>query len=299
MDIRIVACTILTVLGLPAAGPPSHAYAGDAGHAGHAGHAEDEVSFVARADRTRVTVGEVFTYEVTLSLPQGRATGYQHPRFRGFRMLREQPSHPPGTEIGGTATFRTSVYSWRYKIAATTKGSHVIDPARVRVGGHVGSKALTTNHVTVLVTPVGSPPSPRGLPEKNFLHVSASQTRVKVGEPVTVEWFLYLGVKPTGYTRVTEPVAHGFRSEDLPLSVGDGRGLQLTPGTFEGTDYLVAPVLRRVFSPLRAGKLVITAMEVDVSRINFLGTQLRSERLTSNPIAIEAMALPAGTTGTK
>ena len=46
-------------------------------------------------------LGDPIVYEVTLSLPDGRAEGYRAPDFRGFRVLGEYPSQSTQIQMGG------------------------------------------------------------------------------------------------------------------------------------------------------------------------------------------------------
>src|SRR2546423_9037386 len=92
-------------------------------------------SFIARAEPTRIGVGEAFVLEVTLSLDDERVEGYRPPDFRGMRVLSEQPSQSTQIQMVGGGSSVQTVYSWRYELEAQQKGSLTVGPARVRVNG--------------------------------------------------------------------------------------------------------------------------------------------------------------------
>jgi hypothetical protein len=262
-------------------------------------------SFIARAYPTRVGLGEPFVVEVTLSIQDGRVDGYRPPEFRGARVLSEQPSQSTQIHMGGGGSSVQTVYSWRYELEAQQKGTLAIGPARVRVNG----RELKTTGVSVNVgDPTGAPraaaPQRRsvspfgGFPftsepqtpddGRNFIRLVPSKNKAYVGEQITLEWFLYLSARQDNYKTVTEPRADGFWSEDLPVPPNP----HLTQQTFEGRDYLVAPVLRRAIFPLQPGRFTVTPMEAEISQVDFFGSTMRTQRLKTDPLVIEVQPLP-------
>jgi hypothetical protein len=271
-------------------------------------------SFIARADRTQVRAGDPFIYEVTLSLESGRADGYRKPDFKGFRVMGEQPSTSTQVQMGGGASFMRTVYTWTYELVALQPGRATIGPARVRAGG----RELKTDGVTVSVVagggaPAAAAPAPRRrqLPgfrspfddlfgggddqqpdqragETSFVRVVPDKTTVYVGEALTVDWALYSPERQDHRKLVTAPRTDGFWSEDLPVSQAD----LLTQQTFEGRVYLASTLMRRALFPLQAGKLTITPLELETAQLDFFGRAVRSQRLRTEPLTIEALPLP-------
>ena len=78
--------------------------------------------FAARVDRQSTDLGEPIVYEVTLSMPEGRAEGYRAPDFRGFRVLGEYPSQSTQIQMGGGSSVMRTVYSWRYELSPWRAG---------------------------------------------------------------------------------------------------------------------------------------------------------------------------------
>jgi hypothetical protein len=265
-------------------------------------------SFIGRVYPARVGVGEAFVVEVTLSLEDGRVDGYQRPDFRGARVISEQPSQSTQIQMGGGGSSVQTVYSWHYELEAQQKGTLGFGPARVKVNGReIRTAALG---LTVVDSPTGAPRAPPaqrrsatpfgGLPfarepaqsddGRNFIRVVPSKTKAYVGEQITVEWYLYLVARQDKYQPISEPRTDGFWAEELP--VANSRGMQLEPQTYEGREYLVAPLLRKALFPLQPGRLTVTPMESEISQVDFFGSTLRTQRIKAEALVIEAQALP-------
>ena len=97
--------------------------------------AQGASSFVARVDRTSTELGDPIVFEVTLTMPDGRAEAYKAPDFRGFRVLGEYPSQSTQIQMGGGSSVMRTVYTWRYELSPSESGRLTINPARVRVRG--------------------------------------------------------------------------------------------------------------------------------------------------------------------
>jgi len=277
-------------------------------------------SFVARVDRTQVGAGESFTVEITLSVEGSRVDGYRAPDLRGFRTLAERPSQSTQMQMGGGGTFVRQVYGWHYDVQALDRGTFNVGPARVRVDG----QELHTEKIAITVVDSGQAPAARrparsfphgmlnpGLPfpglggddeapapdtqpgrgRRNFLRVQSNKIRTYVGDQITVEWFLYLTERQDKYGTTAEPRTDGFWVEDLPVP-NQHTGLSLTEQSYEGHNYLVAPLMKKALFPLHPGRLTISPLESEISRVDFFGATLRTERLKTEPLTIEVLPLP-------
>jgi hypothetical protein len=271
-------------------------------------------SFTASLDRPAIAPEQPFVYRVTLSTAQDQADGepeqFESPSFQGLRVL-GGPFTQTGVNMmmGGAAAKVERSTTWSYQLAlpAGAKGPASIGAAHVRVGG----KDLTSNTVKLRVgasAPAAQPPGlfPRGMfgdePEEPaqqvssaastaFLRAVADKRRAFVGEQVTVTWYLYLAEPQSNFQSLTQPKADGFWTEDLPLANPQGR-LAFTDKVEGGQHYQVAVVLQRALFPLAPGKLTVTPMEAQVSQSNFFGRAINARRLKSEPLAIEAVAVP-------
>src|SRR4029077_17219483 len=59
-----------------------------------------------------------------------------------------------------------------------------------------------------------------------------------------------------------------------------------------GRRYQVAVLLGKALFPLAPGKLTGSPMEAEVAQVDFFGRPVRARRLKSDPVIIEALALP-------
>ncbi len=279
-----------------------------------------EPSFVARVDRTEVGQGDSFILEITLSVENGRVDHYRAPDLRGFRVLSERPSQSTQVQMGGGQVFQRQVYGWHYEVLTLEKGSFSVGPAKVRVDG----KELRTDKIAISVVEAaqGAPTRrsrglPRGIPNpglpfpgfgiaddeptvdpatnrggrRNFLRVQPSKTKTYVGDQITVDWFLYLTERQDKYSTTSEPRTDGFWVEDRNVTNNRG-GLALSEQSYEGRTYLVAPLIKKVLFPLHPGRLTISPLESEISRVDFFGATLRTERLKTEPLTIEVLPLP-------
>ncbi len=279
-----------------------------------------EPSFVARVDRTQVGVGESFTLEITLSVEGGRVDGYRPPDVRGMRTLAERPSQSTQMQMGGGGTFVRQVYGWRYEVLAPDRGTFTVGPARVRVDG----QELRTEKIAIAVVDSGgAAPArrsgrgfPHGIPNpglpfpglgvgddappaetqsgrgrRNFLRVQSNKTKAYVGDEIAVEWLLYLTERQDKYGTTAEPRTDGFWVEDR-TPANPHAGLSLTEQAYEGRTYLVAPLMKKALFPLHPGRLTISPLESEISRVDFFGATLRTERLKTEPLTIEVLPLP-------
>ena len=286
--------------------------------AGNASAAEP--SFVARGDRTQVGVGESFTLEITLSVEGGRVDGYRPPDLRGLRILSERPSQSTQMQMGVGGTFVRQVYGWHYEVLTLDRGTFNVGPARVRVDG----QELRTEKIAITVVDAAqAPPArrpgfgfPRGIPNpglpfpglgvgddtppaetqpgrgrRNFLRVQANKIKAYVGDEITVEWFLYLTERQDKYGATAEPRTDGFWVEDR-TPANPHAGLSMTEQSYEGRTYLVAPLMKKALFPLHPGRLTISPLESEISRVDFFGATLRTERLKTEPLTIEVLPLP-------
>jgi len=268
--------------------------------------------FQADVDRTQVTVGDAFVFEVTLGVGQDQLSDYRPPDFKGLRVLSasRQPNQSTQMQFGGAGMFVQATYTWQYQLQAQQKGSVVIGPARIRVNGH----EYKTSPVTVVVGTAGgtapppmpsaqarpaspSPAAPAGgaPPEAasggSFIRLVTDKQKAYVGEAISATWFLYLNQPADKYDTQVEPTMEGFWTEDVTLPSRRG-GMVLNEEVVQGRQYQVGPAMRKALFPLHPGRLTIGPMEAQLSRVDFFGTAMRSQRLRSTPTVLEILPLP-------
>jgi hypothetical protein len=276
--------------------------------------AAQAATFSASIDRAAVAPDQPFVYRVTLS-SQGQPEGFKPPDFKGLRVIGgpfQQTSFNMVMGGGGTTVENNVTWSYELALPPGARGPLTIGAAHVRVGG----QELASNAVPLRLgaAAAAAPPQrqqrppglfPRGLfgdePEVEqpvsssasaaFLRAVADKRRAFVGEQVTVTWYLYLAEPQSNFQPLTQPKSDGFWMEEIPSTNPQGR-LAFTDQVEGGQHYQVAVVLQRALFPLAPGKLTVTGMEAQVARADFFGRAVHPRRLKSEPLTIEAVALP-------
>jgi hypothetical protein len=266
-------------------------------------------------DREAAAPGEPFACEVQLSLSSNvDVTDYRPPEFKGLRVLQtpQFPNRSTQVQMGGGQTIVENDFTWHYELMVPpgARGPFTIAGARVRAGG----REIKSNAITVRVgsgpsaanprrggTPPGFPfdmfgggaqQQPQQQPQsggETFVRVVADKARVFVGEPVVVTWSLCSPQGRLNYNPTTEPRTDGFWTEDVPSTTPRG---QATQETIAGRPYNVSTILHKALFPLREGKLTVTPLELEVAQVDFFGMAVRSQKVKSEPVAIEAVPLP-------
>jgi hypothetical protein len=270
-------------------------------------------ALVIQLDRDAAAPGEPFSCDVVLTVSNEEVERYRAPDFKGLRVLQtpDFPNRSTRMQMGGGQTLVEQTLSWHYEVMIPpgAKGPFTISGARAFVGG----REVRSNTVQVRVgQSSGRPPAGTqrgggslfdllggGRPEPqvpqsttgSFIRVVADKTRVFVGEPVVVTWTLYVTQQIGKYETLAEARTDGFWSEDIPSTTPKGR-LAWTQETLNGRAYLAARIYQRALFPLRDGKLTITPLEAEIAQVDFFGTALRTQRLKTEPLAIEAVPLP-------
>lgn len=267
--------------------------------------------FQADVERRQVTVGDAFVYEVTLGVGQDQVSDYRPPDFKGLRVLSasRQPNQSTQMQFGGAGMFVQVNYTWQYQLQAQQKGNITIGAARVRVNG----TEFKTSPVTIAVGTAGGtapPPMPQASvppsaapaaapdvapPEAatggSFIRLVTDKQKAYVGEAIAATWFLYLNQPADKYDTQVEPTMEGFWTEDVTLPQRRG-GMVLNEEVVQGRHYQVGPAMRKALFPLHPGRLTIGPMEAQLSRVDFFGTPMRSQRLRSTPTTLEILPLP-------
>ncbi len=279
-------------------------------------------SFQAPLDREAVAPGEPFIFQLTLTVADENVEDFRPPDFHGLEVQSAPsfPSRSTNMQIGGGQTSIQNGYTWTFQLVlpAGKKGAPSIGAAHVRVAG----RDLSSNPVQLRVGAPGAPPQngaarrgqpgPGGLFQRffggsptddrggsdevasssaAFIRVVPDKTRVFVGEQLTVGWYLYLTQSQNRYQPVSEPHTDGFWSEDIPSTNPQGR-LSFTEQRLGGRTYNVAVLFKKALFPLGPGKLTVTPMEAEVSQVDFFGAPVQVKRLKSDPLVVEALALP-------
>ena len=281
-----------------------------------AAHAEPP-RFTIEVEQNQVNVGEGFVVQVSLGVSNDEVTDYRPPEFKGLRVLQaaRAPNQSTQMQFGGAGMFVQVTYSWRYEVAATRAGSVSIGPARVKVNGQdFRSSVATISALAAGSAAVNSPPplansSPQLAPTTgnsarntaappeatsggSFIRVVPEKEKLFVGEATGATWFLYMNQPHDKYDTVMEPRMEGFWTEEVTTPSRRG-SLVLTQEVVEGRPYQVGAILKKALFPLKPGRLVITAMEADLSRSDFFGMAVSKQHVRSPVTTIEVLPLPS------
>jgi hypothetical protein len=185
----------------------------------------------------------------------------------------------------------------QYVLRPKKKGGLAIGPASVKVGG----VELHTRAITIHVAPPSKnaislgpqaptlPPPPEGLREDIFVDARGDKAKVFVGEQLAVAWRLYSPTPALHYRPLAEPKYEDFWSEDLTAT---SRHLARDQQIVNGREYQVSLLLKKALFPLKAGKLTITPLDLEVTTMgNMFGPNASSAR-RSPAITVEVKPLP-------
>jgi hypothetical protein len=129
---------------------------------------------------------------------------------------------------------------------------------------------------------------PRGPAGKVLMEATASRTRLRVGEPLVVTYWIVTNVQPTDLQPKQAPQFPGFWAEDLERPPADGE-----PVTIEGERYVRLPMVRKLLFPTKAGTLTIPAstFRIGIAGTGFFDAGGVVERATK-PLTVAVDPLP-------
>lgn len=276
-----------------------------------AGQAHADVELNLDVSPTAGTMDDTFVVTVTIEVPGVSGPDrYWKPGFSGFEEINSQISPTTSMQIDPNTGRRqlSSIEVRRYYLRAKRTGALAIDPARIRIGSKeyesrrifvrvnkagAGSTAPTVTHSDPTAgghvgVPGFEPPAASRRDEDMFLHVVSDLEEAYVGQQVTVTWMLYTRTEVLKF-EPRPPRLEGLWSEKLYEPDAYFRYHEDVVG---GVPYEVAIVSKRAVFPTQAGTITIEPFTAEVSNLyTSLGD---SDTLTSEPITLEARALPEG-----
>jgi len=130
----------------------------------------------------------------------------------------------------------------------------------------------------------------RSAPAKLVLEAQPSRTKLYVGEPLVVTYWLYTQVSVTDLQLKEAPQYAGFWAEDLERGQGAPAGESATLG---GESYRRFPFLKKLLFPAKAGTLTLppATFRVGIARQGFFDAGGAVERSTK-PVTITVLPLP-------
>jgi hypothetical protein len=133
----------------------------------------------------------------------------------------------------------------------------------------------------------------RGPAPKLLMQASPSKTRLRVGEPLVLTYWLDTQTTVTDLQFKEAPQFAGFWAEDLERPQPTASGELVT---VEGESYRRFPILRKLLFPTKAGTLTLPAatFRIAVARQSFFDTGGVVER-TTKPVTVTVEPLPDAT----
>jgi hypothetical protein len=262
-----------------------------------------QVDIVATAQPRTVSVGEMLTYEITVTI-RGTTALTAHadpnlPDFNDFETLTTSSRQGLSMGSGGTQSERTYIYTLR----AVKPGDFTFSPTTVQVGG----KMYRSAKVQVTVTPgagpsarspfltPSSPPNSMSVPSDEKpeytpqqavdLKLSAEPKNPYVGQQVGLTFAFYQSENLYGDTRYEPPSAEDCVVKELPAP-------PTSTEIIEGRQYLVQKRRWALF-PTTPGELQIEPVRV----VTALTPYTPSGELHTNSVRLQVQPLPQPPSG--
>ena len=205
----------------------------------------------------------------------------------------------------------TQTRSWTYVLQPQAEGPAEVGPVTtgeetapaIRIGVVAGS--VRTREPARRADPFGADPFEgffgrrrgRRAEPKLLVEAAPSRTKVRVGEPLLLTYFLYTQVAVTNLNFVEAPQFAGFWTEDLEQPQNPPSGEAATVG---GETYRRFPIMRKLLFPTRAGKLEIppATLRIALAARGFFDDGEMVERATESvTVSVEPLPEAAGFSG--
>jgi hypothetical protein len=126
---------------------------------------------------------------------------------------------------------------------------------------------------------------------KLFMEAAPSRTRVHVGEPLLLTYYVYTQTSISDIQFSDAPQYPGFWSEDLERGKTSPQG---EAATVEGEAYRRFPIFQRLLFPTRAGQLSIPAatLKIGIPRQSFFDPGAQAVERATKPVTITVDPIP-------
>jgi hypothetical protein len=273
--------------------------------------ASDETTISANVNARKIGVEDQLQLEVTL---RGKSVGAMDeiapPPLKNLRVV----GGPfVSTQISLVNGAMSQSKSYTYVLQGVGVGSAEIGAIKARISGG-GEKATAPIAIDVVAGSVlpkarreadpfggdpfesffGRRPRQQRAEAKLFVEQSVSRSKVFVGEPILLTYFLYTQTSVTGIQFGESPKLAGFWSEDLEKAKELPEG---EPATVDGESYRKFPIYRKLIFPTKAGRLTIpgTKLKMGLPRHGgFLFGDAGSELVEreSRGVTVEVLPVP-------
>ncbi len=228
-------------------------------------------------------------FEVSFTITNADGTGFQPPKFDGFRVVGGPNRSSQATIINGQATRKLTYY---YTLMATKPGKYTIGSASIKIGG----KQVKTAPLEIEVLKA------KDLKEGEkvasfFVKAEVNTTNARVGQQISLDYKLYTTVRVESSSILYEPEYKGFFTEDVNRFSG-----QYVSEVIDGVQYSTKILKRIALFPQQAGLLKIEpmALQLGVASSNqperrsfFFTPRLDRHSVQTNELEINVLDLPA------
>ena len=276
--------------------------------------------FEAAISSDQIALDETLQLTVTLSRDATQAyQGYMRPEPKDFDVLSAAQSESTQWTIAQGQQHTRTIEQHVYMLRPKHKGACTVPSATARIEGRElrtrefvvkvaapvpGKKPAPAQQGSVIQTPFGTIvgggfgnlgmpgfPEPDGMrgDEDVFVEAKADRAQAVVGEQVIVTWTLYSRGDVLQYRVTRDPHHDDFWTEELQPPPSR---LSWEVKTVRGQEYRAAPILKRALFALKAGRLAVTPMEMEVTTSQTMFYASASTTRASKPLAIEVQAPP-------
>lgn len=270
--------------------------------------AQAEVSVRSEVDAKKVGIEDVVVLTITLEGTVSEDVSF--PSLKNLRAI-QGPSMSQRMSFVGGALSQSKSYT--YVLQPTAVGTAEVGAVRVKTpAGEKVADAIALEVVPGSVRPrpqrrpdpiadpfgedpfeelLGGRRARPGAEPKLFVEAQAARTRLHVGEPVVVSYYLYTQAS-INKVQFTEPPQYpGFWAEDLPRpdEPPSGEG-----ATVEGQSYRRFKIAEKLLYPTKAGKLTLPPVTIDLGlpRQGFFDTGSTAVSRKTKPLSLTVDPLP-------
>jgi len=237
-----------------------------------------QVEFKATVSKNNIGINERLRVDFTMN---DDGDNFEAPSFEGFKVFGGPNQSVNYSWVNGRKSFSKS---YSFFLAPTKKGTFVIKPASIEIGG----KVYKTNPVKVTVGNAVAQPEPEeeedpfaiifgnGRPRQpqqpqappqlkgDGVHLVAeiSNPNPYLNEPITAVYKLYVSpyVSVSDFRETASPKYNNFWSQSI-----DVKNLSVQQGKYNGEDYRYVVLRKTVLYPQKSGKLKIEPLSLDIT----------------------------------
>ena len=245
-----------------------------------------EVGFEATTNAKQVV--ENGSFEISFTIINGDGTGFQPPKFKGFRVIGGPNRSSQATIINGRATRKLSYY---YTLMGTKPGRFIIGSASIKING----KKFSTKPIEIEVLKAKDIKA-GDVENPFFVKAEINSIEARVGQQISLDYKLYTTVRVESSSILYEPEYNGFFAEDINRFSG-----QYQKEVVDGVQYNTKILKRIALFPQQAGLLKIEPMALQLGvasknqqkrRSFFFTPRLDRHSVQTNELEVTVKDLP-------